>query len=138
MTVTPVHTLATLEDVDRTVMSLQADVCATLGPAVAARFEICMSEALTNIVKHGQTAAPDAQIEMVLAWAGDAVTVEILDLPGAAPFDLRTHAPRLDEIDPLAEGGRGLALIMHCATAVDYVTSGPRNRLVLTFQKTPE
>lgn len=119
-------------------MSLREEVCAALGAAVAARFEIGASEALTNAVKHGHAAAPGSQIEMTLEWAADAVTVEIFDLPGTTPFDPRTHAPLLDDVDPLAESGRGLALIVHCADAVDYISTGARNRLVLTFVKTPE
>lgn len=126
------HMQNTLEDVDPLVVTLKGDVSALLDIATAFRVELCVSEALTNVVRH---AASDAQIEIVLSETDDGVTVAIFDPDGAAHFDLRDHAPALENIDPLAECGRGLGLIMQCADAVTYGPDGGRNRLALTFKK---
>lgn len=132
------HMFNTLEEVDRLVMTLKQEVCAELGSAVATRFEVCASEALANIVEHSDTNGADAVVDVVLDFKPGAITVGIFDLPGAPPFDLRDHAPDLDDIDPLAERGRGLALIMQCADAVNYGPEKGRNRLALTFSNAPQ
>lgn len=128
----------TLEDVDRLVLSLKADVCAQAGALVAARFEICTAEALANIVKHATPISGAGGIDVDLTLGPDAVTIEIFDPQGATPFDLRDHAPSLNDVDPLAESGRGLGLIMQCADAVEYGPADGRNKLTLTFRNTPE
>jgi serine/threonine-protein kinase RsbW len=125
----------TLEDVTPMVLSLKADVCAALGASATVRFEICLSEALTNVVKHAQPTTPDELIDVTVQETSDAICVEIYDPAGAAPFDFRDHALDLVTVDPLAESGRGLGLIMQCADALDYGPSGDRNRLILTFNK---
>lgn len=124
-----------LEDVTPTVMSLKADVCVALGASTTVRFEICISEALTNVVKHAQPTTPDELIDVTVQETSDAISVEIFDPAGAVPFDLRDHAHDLETVDPLAESGRGLGLIMQCADAIDYGPTGDRNRLILTFIK---
>lgn len=128
----------TLEGVDTLVMSLKAEVGAILGSAVLIRFEICVAEALTNIVKHAKPVMTHAVIEVALSETADAILVEIFDPLGATPFDLRDLAPDLDAVDLLAESGRGLGLIMQCADAVDYHRSEDRNCLKLEFGKARE
>ncbi len=125
----------TLEDVDHLVTSLEAVVCLALGPEATSRFEICLSEALTNLVKHAKPKMGAAAIEITVTEQDQIIVVEILDPVGADPFDLRDHAVDLKTIDPLAEEGRGLGLIMQCADAVDYGPSGDHNRLALQFTK---
>jgi serine/threonine-protein kinase RsbW len=122
-----------LEDVDPMVMSLKAAVEGNLDHDVMVRFEICMSEALTNLASHVNV--EPTVIDVTLALSHDKLTVEIFDPVGATPFDLRDHAVDLSSVEMLAENGRGLGLIMQCADAVDYGLSGDRNRLKLEFLK---
>lgn len=124
-----------LDDVDRTVLSLKTVVAGVLDGAVAFRFEVCTSEALTNLVKHSNPPDKDAPVLIELAETKDHVDVLIFDPLGAKPFDLRDHARDLSDVDPLAEGGRGLGLIMQCADAVNYGQIDGRTRLVLSFSK---
>lgn len=126
-----------VDDVDPMVMALASEVGDALAPEAKFRFELSLSEALTNLVLHAETDVADAVIDIGLTLDGGSVSVEIFDPTGAAPFDIRTHAPELSELEPLLEGGRGLGLIMDCADAVYYGAVGPRNRLKLTFRPRP-
>lgn len=93
-------------------------------------FEIALVEALTNIIRHGGLSAEDA-VEVRLSETAGVVELEIRDTGPAPPADLFT-APRPDS-DPMAESGRGIALILSCADAVRLSRDGKVNRLVLRF-----
>ena len=132
------HMRNNLEDVDQMVLSLK-DVAGTfLDHSAMFRFEICVSEALTNIVKHAAATDKNEAILIQLEKAQTALNVAIFDPLGAAPFDLRDHAPSLDDVDPFAESGRGIGLIQQCADRVNYGTEDGRTRLTLTFNKSGE
>lgn len=63
------------------------------------------------------------------------VRLEIFDPVGAPPFDLTAYATAQSEVDPMAESGRGLGLILRCADGVHYGLSGNRRRLALDFHR---
>ncbi len=124
-----------IQDVDPTVVSLKAVAEGVLEVDALIRLEICVSEALTNIVKHARVNDKSQPIDVLLIAATDNVLVEIYEPVGTEPFDIRDHAPDLSEVDLAAETGRGLGLIMQCADRVDYVPSADRNKLTLSFSK---
>ena len=124
-----------LDDVDRMVLSMKACVEAALAPPTLVNFEISLSEALANLVKHAKSSDPSKPIEVALFESTIAVHVEIFDPIGAAAFDLRDHAQPLNTIDPLAESGRGLGLILQCSEHTTYGLKANRMRLSLTFLK---
>lgn len=126
-----------LDDVDPMVMALAAKVDDVLPMEARFRLELSVSEALTNLVVHAKTDTPDAVINIHLKLGRESASLEIFDPTDAQPFDIRAHAPDLSKIDPGAEDGRGLALIMECADAVDYGPSAGKNRLKLTFMARP-
>lgn len=125
-------------DVDRAVMSLKASVVEDLAPSVSSRLEICASEWLTNLVKYAQGSDAGAPIHIAVSGTSDVVVMDIFDPQGAAPFDPRGHGDALDDVDPFAENGRGLGLILHCADTVNYGPKGGRMCLSLTFLKSGE
>jgi len=116
-------------------MSLAAELREVLSPIVVTRVKICATEALTNIVRHATPEARGKIVEAALHLDARDVTLEIFDLSGAPAFDPRDFAIDLNDVDPFAETGRGLGLIMHYADAVDYGKVDGRNRLSLSFQK---
>ena len=126
----------TLGDVDRLVLSMKAAVCMVLDPEALRRWEIATSEALVNIVKHAKPKTAGASIDIFLTETPNSVVVEIFDPKGADTFDLRQHVLDIASVDPLAEAGRGLGLIMQSADAVDYGRVAERYRLALSFLKT--
>ncbi len=124
----------TLDAVDPMVVALCAHVAEALPPAVLVRFQICLSEALTNVVKHAGAPA-SAVIDVDATINPDAVLIELFEAEGANPFDPRDHAVDLAALDPLAESGRGIGLILHCADAVEYSAPDGPARLSLTFKR---
>lgn len=126
----------TLEDVDPMVMSLRAAVGMVLKGDDVLRCEISVAEALTNIVMHAAPKCADAYIDVIVTEIPQAVVVEIFDPAGAEAFDPRDHVTVFHTVDPMAESGRGLGLILKCADVVRYGPVDGRNRLSLAFRKT--
>lgn len=122
-----------LDDVDPMVVTLVSHIEGVLEVEARFRFQLSVSEALTNLVIHAKTDENNAVIDIRLTLGRDRVSIEIFDPTGAAPFDIRAHATDLSHVDPTLEGGRGLGLIMECADGVDYSRSAKQNRLKLDF-----
>lgn len=88
----------------------------TLAAALDARADASMSlaelvlgELLGNATRH---AAGD--VELMLRFVGDAVSISVTD--GGAGFDRRDPAA---DVDPLAESGRGLAIVSACTRSLE-------------------
>ncbi|MDA9207301.1 ATP-binding protein [Octadecabacter sp.] len=124
-----------LGDVGRMVVSLKTAVEGQLDSASALKFEICASEALTNLVKHSEADEKNDPILVQLRASKACLEFMLFDPIGATPFDLREHAIDLEDVPTDAESGRGLGLIMQCADAVTYGSHDGRTRLTLTFDK---
>lgn len=125
----------TLEAVDTMVLRLKAEVGGALEVEAPMRFEICVTEALSNLTLHANSRDRNAPIDIALSVEGSAVVVEIFDPVGAKPFDLKDHAVALSNVEVTAENGRGLGLILECADGVTYGPSEGRNRLALSFRR---
>lgn len=123
-----------LEEVDPTVLLLKQRLEGLLPDEAQFRFDLCVTEALTNLVLHAKPSTQEATIDGQLTVRGDEVVIELFDPEGAQPFDLRDNARSLSDIDAMAEGGRGLGLILECADRVNYGSVGRRNRLELAFK----
>ena len=104
-----------IEDVDPFVIAVTNSVGQVLDPATTTRCQICLAEALSNIVKYARPTHPGATIEITIIETDSVLTVDILEPAGTDAFDLRDHAVDLATVDPLAESGRGLGLILQCA-----------------------
>ena len=126
-----------LTDVDPTVVDAMATLEGAAPQGVLSRVQICLSEALQNLVDHAPTEDASAPIEFHILQDAPLIAVEIFDPVGAPPFDLRQHARSISEIDALAEDGRGLAIILECADEVEYGAPNGHHRLRLTFAKAP-
>lgn len=134
MTPITFHMPKQLEAVDPMVLTLKRHVEGVLADEALFRFDICISETLTNLVLHAQTDVADAAIDVILDCDAARVVAEIYDPTGAKAFDIRQQGCDLAQVDPMAEGGRGLGLIRDCADALDYGPVNDRNRLKLTFE----
>lgn len=127
-----------LEAVDPMVLTLRSAVEKVVSNDTRFRFEICITEVLTNLVIHAQKKPSGTDIEIAMNLEAGHVAIEIFDPIGVAPFDPNSHAKNLSDIDAMAEGGRGIGLIMECADEVKYGQSGGRHRLALDFWDAPE
>lgn len=135
MTALTFHMPNRLEAVDPMVLKLKGHLETVLSDETLFRFDICLSETLANLVLHAKPAKPGSQIDVTLDISNGSVTAEIYDPEGAAAFDIRDVAKDLDDVDVMAEGGRGLGLILECADKVDYGAVNNRYRLSLTFEE---
>lgn len=133
MTTLTFHMANRLDAVDPMVLTMKGQLATVLSDETLFRFDICLSETLANLVLHAKTAIPGSQVDVTLDIAIGRVTAEIFDPEGAAAFDIRDAARDLDDVDVMAEGGRGLGLILQCADVVDYGPVNNRYRLSLTF-----
>lgn len=126
------HVECRLAAIDTTMTELGAFLGDALAPEGAIRLEIAVVEALTNIVLHGRL-AHDAGIDLLARTAPDTVEIEIRDPGPPVPLRLFEDSADLDQIDPLAESGRGIALIKAMSDGLDYRIDRGANRLVLRF-----
>ena len=71
------YMLTVLENVDAAVLALKSVVVDVLGADVLIRFEICLAEALVNLVKYAASDATDAVVQIDLREANERVRVDI-------------------------------------------------------------
>jgi serine/threonine-protein kinase RsbW len=102
-----------------------------LPQALAERLELCLHEALVNIITHGGASARAAPIEVVLEVKLGAGSVEasVTVSDAGRAFDplsvpQKTPPKRLDEAIP---GGLGLTMIRRCADRLGYRHEDGRN-----------
>lgn len=122
-----------LDAVDPMVLTLRSEVEELLLDDTRFRFEICITEVLANLVTHVKKKVSDSPIEIKMNLRPSHVSIEIFDPIGVEPFDPCSNGKSLSEVDAMAEGGRGIGLIMECADEVKYGQSGARNSLCLEF-----
>lgn len=122
-----------IEAIDPMVLTLKSHVDGALSGEALFRFDICLSEALANLVLHAETTDKSAPITVKIRHEADRLNASIFDPVGAEAFDIRDKARALDDVDALAESGRGLGLILECADEVNYGPTPDGNRLKLTF-----
>ncbi len=96
--------------------------------ATLARLELCLAEALNNIVEHGYQENPNGEILVDTDWDGEAVRTRITDF-GRSSQDANGAYPEpvQGQPDDLKEGGYGLSLIHTIASRIDYNSEGGRN-----------
>lgn len=127
------HMANDLDAVNEMVCMLKSAIDNVLSDESLFRFELSVSEALTNLVIHAMTEDKNGDIEILISARAGEVQIEIFDPEGADPFDIKTHAKDLSQIELTAENGRGLGIIMECSDDVSYGPIHKRNRLSLKF-----
>lgn len=123
-----------LEAVSDMVLCLKAELGDALEFDAMMRLEICVTEALSNLAIHADTRKRDAPVVIKMSIEETSVAIEIFDPVGTMPFDPQLHAIPLEDVEPTAESGRGLGLILECADSVTYGSFQNRNRLSLFFE----
>ena len=94
--------------------------------------DLCLTEAVSNIIRHGYTDDASQAIDIEITREPGALAIRIED--DARPFD-PLEAPgllatSLDEAEP---GGRGIALMRSAADSASYERRDRRNRLTVKF-----
>lgn len=101
------------------------------------RLQLCLEEAVANIILHGSAAPEHPEIGVTLSESDGAVTAAIEDQ--GQPFDPREveARPPPASLDEAAEGGFGILLMRRFASDIAYERVGARNRLVLRLEPRP-
>ena len=99
------------------------------------RLDLCVTEAIANVIDHGGAGARSSPIGLRLAVRREAnggeAAITVSD--AGAAFDPRATAPKpparsLTEAEP---GGQGLTLLHKFADALDYASRGGQNHLTI-------
>ena len=92
--------------------------------------QLAVSEACTNVIRHGYRYREDGQIKMAAKVFPNRLELAIED--SGVEFDIRAAPP--PNLDEPGEGGYGLFLIRQCVDEVDCTTRDGVNVTVLTFK----
>jgi serine/threonine-protein kinase RsbW len=108
---------------------------ARLTPSLAFRVELCLGEALANIVEHGFEGGQSGQIG--LSFRADDEGLELVVVDDGSPFDpmslpARASPRRLEDAEP---GGLGVPLMRRFADSCSYERRASQNRLTLTWRR---
>jgi serine/threonine-protein kinase RsbW len=116
-------------------------ICVHLGlnSDQASSVELCIVEALTNVIRHSYLSEPDHTISVEVSSNPSRIRFDLLDsgksmsLIHAARLKYGATQTEVESIDPaeLAEGGRGLQIIHELMDEVQYTPSATQNRLTL-------
>jgi anti-sigma regulatory factor (Ser/Thr protein kinase) len=106
---------------------------AQLSNSTAFRVQLCLEEAVANILEHGQGGGRASAITADLNSSDPDVILNIED-DGAA-FDPRQVATPLPShnLENASMGGRGIHLIRQFSSSMEYVRANSHNRLRLKF-----
>lgn len=110
-------------------------VCTAAGLSRRTAFalQLCLDEAASNIIAHGQDSARALEIIVSVAREGANVILTVDDDGG--PFDSTAvpppHCP--DTLDDAPVGGFGIQLMRQFSSNIEYERKCGRNQLHLTF-----
>lgn len=119
-------------------------ICREAGLSAEAAFEVEVSvaEAVNNVIKHGYRSEAGHQIEVMLELTADAIDLRVSDaglsIPPEKlqPHDEETGDPEaettIEDLDDVAENGRGLFIILSLMNRVSYASTGGKNVLSLS------
>jgi serine/threonine-protein kinase RsbW len=125
-------------------------VVRTLLPAVARglpftrstllRLEICVMEALHNVVRHAYRDRDDGDVEVSLEAGADRLVIRIEDhgrpMPDEARRSIRSAPPITERsatpLPDLPEGGLGIPILRTVLDDLEYRREGDRNVLTMT------
>jgi serine/threonine-protein kinase RsbW len=128
---------ATREEVSRICESVRAFLEGRADEAWISEFDLGLTEALTNVVRHAYAGTPGGRVELTLKPGGSAIELAIRDRGMPAPEGLfvldRSGVFNFDpaNIQSLPEGGMGLALIRRCFNKIEYSSVNAENTLEL-------
>ncbi len=94
-------------------------------------YELAVSEAFTNSVRHAEPSQPETQVTMRVSSENSILAVCIID--ANPPFNPVTQAP---DINSYPEGGYGLFLIHQLMDTVSYARENDTNMLSMTKKAT--
>ena len=105
---------------------------AGLSDDVRYNIEVCLEEALANLIQHGCVLDGRKDIIVAFAAAGRQATITVVDR--CVPFDAaREPPPSRPTREDLRVGGQGLRLMRAFSNGMTYRSDGGRNELTMWF-----
>jgi serine/threonine-protein kinase RsbW len=111
-------------------------ICREAGLSEQGAFEVelCVIEAVNNVIRHAYREKPGKEVEIYLELTPHTINVKVAD--AGRPLPTKMFPPRHPEIDQgvgqLSDSGRGLFIIHSLMDQVTYATVGGRNIMSLT------
>jgi anti-sigma regulatory factor (Ser/Thr protein kinase) len=95
---------------------------------------LCLEEALSNIIRHGYAGAPNCEIAVRYAMPQSGVFVFVIDdqAPTVNPVTAPDR-PTLTSLDNSTAGGQGIRLMKQFADTLKYEATPTGNRLCISF-----
>jgi len=95
---------------------------------------LCLEEALSNVIRHGYSSKPDRSIAVQFANPRENYFVFVVedDAPPFNPLD-SPELPALSSLDEVRVGGQGIRLIRQFSNALEYEPTPTGNRLSIGF-----
>jgi len=110
-------------------------ICREAGLSEQGAFEVevCVVEAVNNVIKHAYQEKPGKEVEIYLEVTAHALDVKVADAGHPLPAKmLRPRRPQIGKGVELSDSGRGLFIIHSLMDQVSYATGEGRNVLSLT------
>jgi serine/threonine-protein kinase RsbW len=117
---------ATFDEVSRVCSELCALAVARGGVEWSAQIDLGLTEAMTNVVRHGYGPTRSGRITVDCVDTGDCWQLLLADQGEPIPRDRLNQSERSvfdfdpDDLHSIPEGGMGLALIRTCFDRMDY------------------
>jgi len=94
--------------------------------------QVCVEEALANLILHGVAPSDDKRIGIAVSVDGSQASVRITD--ACTPFDPTSGTlPAAPTLNDALLGGHGLRLIRRLTQRLTYASDGTTNELTLVF-----
>ncbi len=123
---------AALEEVDRVAQEIARVITEACDRDKAFRAAVCLTEACSNIIKHGYKSDSSKKLTIRVKASLDSVELTIED--SSEYFDpLDADSPDLSNAHNLQDGGMGILIIKKTARTISYERREGKNTLKLTF-----
>ncbi len=121
---------ASFEDVDRLSREISDEIASICGQDVAFKLAVCITEACSNVIKHGYKHDRSQKITIRIRVSDRAVNLTIEDL--ARRFNpLDAESPDLSSVADLQKGGMGILMIRKMARDISYERKDNKNILTI-------
>jgi serine/threonine-protein kinase RsbW len=113
-----------------------------LDKSTAGKAELCLVEAVTNVIRHAYKGDPDHSVVVTVSSSKQSLKIQISDTGETMPSNrieqlIHGTPPSPDEdehLGSLAEGGRGLQIMHDLMNSIAYTTTGKGNVLTMIKQ----
>lgn len=112
-----------------------------LKPLDVDRVELCLMEALNNVIIHAYCNQVEHKIETLISISSSAISLTVSDWGRVMPADKLTapltEAERRESIDDALPSGRGLAIIKRIMAGMHYSSENGKNSFYMVMNIQP-